>query len=315
MEKERIRILVIDDDPGDIELLGRCLEKIPQWDIELLSFSKVEDVEALVDCDSYSIVFLDYMIGEKSGIDVFNTLRDRGCKSPIIMITGQGSEQIAVEAMKSGIADYITKNALQPESLYKTMAYALQQTAMRRIIEEQQKKIYEMAINDELTGFYNRRYFMIRFEEEVARSTRYQIPLCLILLDLDYFKKVNDTYGHLMGDNVLSTIARRIQSLMRRTDITGRYGGEELTILLTNTDLSGAEVLAERIRQVVEKEVFTSDGNIKFTVSCSMGLVCLDDERKRHPDKLLKLADEALYKAKNQGRNQVVVSLNNQIDI
>lgn len=167
-----------------------------------------------------------------------------------------------------------------------------------------EKKLIEMNTRDELTGAFNRRYLSTIITYEFERSKRYKRPSCLIMIDLDYFKKINDTYGHLTGDFVLKTVAQILNSTIRNIDILTRYGGEEFCCLLPETSIENAIIVAERLRKHIEEHEFNFDNKvIKITISCGVSEV---KESIPDVDTLIKNADEALYKAKANGRNQVV---------
>jgi len=164
--------------------------------------------------------------------------------------------------------------------------------------------LYKLAVSDDLTGLFIYRYFKSRLAEEIERAKRYKNALSLIILDIDYFKKVNDTYGHLAGNKVLQKLAGIIEENIRLSDIACRQGGEEFAIILPNTNLAGAKILAERLRSTVEKEKINYNGNlINFTISVG----CNFYEENLSEEDFIKQTDELLYKAKNQGRNCVVV--------
>jgi diguanylate cyclase (GGDEF)-like protein len=169
--------------------------------------------------------------------------------------------------------------------------------------------IEQMAITDELTQIYNRRYFHTRLDQEVSRSKRYDHPLSLMMLDIDHFKRVNDVYGHQIGDDVLAGLAAIIKSTTRKMDVVVRYGGEEIAVILPETDGSGAVLNAEKIRHNIEKHVFEVLNGKILQVTVSVGVSCLEQIANNEEDKakkLIKIADDALYQAKKSGRNQVV---------
>ncbi|PKL76642.1 MAG: hypothetical protein CVV27_09200 [Candidatus Melainabacteria bacterium HGW-Melainabacteria-1] len=166
-------------------------------------------------------------------------------------------------------------------------------------------KIQEQAIKDGLMGVFNHRYMKVKLEEEMARAKRYASPLTLIIADVDYFKKFNDTHGHLLGDKVLKEIATILQDSVRETDIVARYGGEELAILLPETPLDAACDVAERIRSNVASHPFTGKDQQVVAMSLSIGVSSLLDEPDLEPSELIIRTDTALYRAKNQGRNQI----------
>jgi len=166
-------------------------------------------------------------------------------------------------------------------------------------------RIQAQAIKDGLMGIFNHRYMKIKLEEEMARSKRYDSPLSMIIADVDYFKKFNDTHGHLLGDKVLKEIALILMDSVRETDIVARYGGEELAILLPETPLQAACEVAERIRRNVAKQAFTGKEQQQVALSVSIGVSCLDQEPELEPSELIIRTDTALYRAKHQGRNQI----------
>ncbi len=168
--------------------------------------------------------------------------------------------------------------------------------------------IHNMAIQDGMTGIHNKRFFMEFLEREIAVSVRHGHPLTLVMFDVDHFKKVNDTHGHLAGDAVLKDLAGRIKSRIRREDLFARYGGEEFACVLPSTALPGGIVFAEHLRTIIEERPCTFDAMmIPFTIS--LGVTTLFRETGVDPNGLIKRADENLYAAKRSGRNKVIPSL------
>jgi diguanylate cyclase (GGDEF)-like protein len=166
-------------------------------------------------------------------------------------------------------------------------------------------ELYELGVHDSLTGIYNKRYFIERLKEEIDHSKRFEIPLSLVMIDIDHFKKINDTYGHLTGDHVLIKMAELMKCICRNTDILARYGGEEFSVILRNTGEKGASVYAERIRKKIAKNIFTSEEkSIKITVSIGIasnqGL-----SRFKGYKQFIKAADQCLYQSKQKGRNRI----------
>jgi diguanylate cyclase (GGDEF)-like protein/PAS domain S-box-containing protein len=164
-----------------------------------------------------------------------------------------------------------------------------------------------LSITDELTGVYNRRYLLRKLDELLEQSRRYGHPFSLLSLDIDYFKSVNDAWGHLTGDTVLRTVARLIEKRTRKPDIVARTGGEEFIVLMPHTTLADARHVAESLRIGMETEEFVSEDGSSFNVTLSAGVVCWD-ETVTSVQQLLSASDQLLYRAKRMGRNQVVVS-------
>ncbi len=170
--------------------------------------------------------------------------------------------------------------------------------------------LYELAIYDGKTHLYIHRYFMLRLEDEFHRIKRYSGNISIIMFDLDHFKKVNDTYGHQAGDDVLIRIAKEIKKVCRTSDIASRFGGEEFALLLPETNSEGSYIFAEKIRRIVEDIDFISDDS-KFKVTISGGISAFPENKAASGQELLNFADKALYKSKENGRNRVTIFKDN----
>ena len=162
-----------------------------------------------------------------------------------------------------------------------------------------------MSVTDPLTGLYNRRHFEDNLEREFLRAKRYKSDLSFAIIDIDFFKTINDTYGHSCGDFILKTIANLILETFRKTDLVFRYGGEEFTVIITETSIENAIIPLERLRQNIEKYNFVYEGKSIKNISISIGVADVNDEcQSVHA--LFEQADKALYKAKQNGRNQIM---------
>ncbi|MCX5745997.1 MAG: GGDEF domain-containing protein [Proteobacteria bacterium] len=167
------------------------------------------------------------------------------------------------------------------------------------------EEIYRMSIMDGLTGVHNKRYFLEFLERELAASTRQGTPLSLVMVDIDHFKKINDTHGHLAGDAALKEMCARLKPRIRKTDLLARYGGEEFAVVMPATDLPAALQFAEVLRALVEEEPFSYDV-IKIPCTISLGLAQVDPVNPGKPDDLIERADAKLYEAKRSGRNRAI---------
>ncbi len=177
-------------------------------------------------------------------------------------------------------------------------------------VKQGQKRLLALATIDDLTHLYNRRYFFHRFHQEFERAKRYQRPLSCLILDIDHFKRVNDTYGHFAGDQVLQEIAWILQTQCRRSDLVGRYGGEEMIILLPETDATGAVAIAERIRELIKNHTVRNGQGQAIRVTVSVGVAHFsgtDLQALPTPDVIVQRADDALLQAKRRGRNRTVL--------
>lgn len=185
-------------------------------------------------------------------------------------------------------------------------ANALYNAFLYERVEKEKTKLERLAITDYLTGIYNIRYFYNRIDEEFSRAERYRVPLSCMMFDIDYFKKINDTYGHRIGDIVLREFAQLVKRHTRKSDVFARYGGEEFIMLLPETSMKGAIAEAERLRKVVKEHQFKIlKGDEIITVS--IGIACFPDEKIKNCDDLIAFADDALFTAKNKGRDQIIV--------
>jgi diguanylate cyclase (GGDEF)-like protein len=173
-------------------------------------------------------------------------------------------------------------------------------------VEDEKTRLEKLAITDYLTGIYNIRYFYHRIVQEFSRSQRYASPISCLMLDIDHFKKINDVYGHKIGDQVLREFATVLKKHSRKSDVLARYGGEEFILLLPETPPDGAAAEAERIRTYIKDHRFKSLKGGR-TITVSVGIATYPDPRIRTYDDLISCADTALFTAKNSGRNQVSV--------
>ena len=173
--------------------------------------------------------------------------------------------------------------------------------------ESFQQRMYEAALRDGLTKAFNKKYFLDRLETELAYAKRHRHPLTLVILDVDHFKDVNDTYGHLAGDCVLARLAKLALNQVRAEDIFARYGGEEFGVICRGVDQSHAAIFAERLRQIVESGPFEFEGT-PIAVTISLGVATYPDIAVEEPDALIAASDEALYAAKRSGRNRVCLA-------
>ena len=222
---------------------------------------------------------------------------------PVIMLTAEDDIDRKAEILERGASDYVLKPFHEKELLARVRIHH-KLKKLQDELREKNAQLEALAVTDALTGLPNRRHLMKRLEEEAARVKRFEQPLSVLMMDVDHFKSVNDTYGHAMGDEVLRNMGALLKGAIRATDLAARYGGEEFTVLLPNTDLEGAAQVAEGLRQKFQASSHTHDGQT-IQKTMSLGAACLTPSRDRNPEEVLKAADEALYRAKHGGRNRV----------
>jgi diguanylate cyclase (GGDEF)-like protein len=204
--------------------------------------------------------------------------------------------------MRAGAADYLLKSELSASLLQRTIRYAIERT---RLLNE----VRALARHDHLTGLLSRREFDRLLKEELVRCQRYGHRLALAFIDIDYFKQINDKYGHATGDAALRWVSSLLLGCVRDTDRAARYGGDELAVLLPETDAAGARVLAERLRGRVEAGTFpAAEGEAAAPVKLSLSIGVVSQAGLQVSDDIVERADAALYEAKRLGRNQVVTA-------
>jgi len=292
-----MKIMIIEDNTDHAELARLALE--PHFEVCLFESGKggLQYLKGLAGNDRPAAILLDYSLPEMDGLAVFEQIRKRGYDMPVIMVTGQGDESIAVKAMKKGAYDYVVKSgnyrAVLPSVIYK----AVKQHEVEREKAKLALELKNLVITDDLTGLFNRRYFYQKIEEEMVRAKRQNGKLSLIMLDLDHFKEYNDTFGHIEGDRALKEAGKIILSCIReKVDSGCRYGGDEFAVILPGADKKHSSDVAGRIRRSIREKKM---GN----VSISAGIVEYDPESSI--EDFIKTADNALYEAKKGGRWKV----------
>lgn len=226
---------------------------------------------------------------------------------PVIILTAEDDLDRKAEILERGASDYVTKPFHEKELLARVRIHT-KLKLLQDELREKNAQLESLSVTDVLTGLANRRRLMARLDEEVERARRYKTPLSVVMIDIDHFKLVNDTYGHAMGDEVLRNIGAMLKASVRATDLAARYGGEELTLVLPHTDIPAALQVAESLRMKFS-EIEHGQHGVTLRKTASMGLAARDGQGDM-PDaeELLRMADKALYRAKQGGRNRVEVA-------
>ena len=290
---ENATILIVDDMQSNQQILGSSLKDF--YDIKYASNGadaiKIIGQEPLPD-----LILLDLEMPDMNGFEVMKLLKqdEKTSDIPVIFVTGHDDIKNEERALINGAVDYITK-PISP-----IIVKARVKTHLT--IKCQRDQLLKKASYDQLTQVYNRHKLVEEGQRFFSKSKRHGDSFCLTILDIDFFKNVNDTHGHLIGDEILKSVANLLKSNVRAEDIVARFGGEEFVIVFDRCVLNDAQLKADILRMQVAR-LFPND--IKITAS--FGVTCADISRHKNFDDILKDADDALYKAKETGRNKVIV--------
>ena len=287
-------ILVIDDTVSNLDIVSNFL-----IDFDVIASDNGMDAIEIVKDEKIDLILLDIMMPDMDGYEVCRVFKsDANTKDiPIIFLTSKSDEDSIEKAYDIGGIDYLTK-PFKPKEL-------LAKVKRELYLQELQEELKLLASTDPMTKLYNRRHFTQISESLLELAKRNETQSAVIMLDIDKFKTINDTYGHKIGDKVIISLASSFQEKRRKSDIVCRWGGEEFVILLPNTDIDGALISAEKFRKNCEELIIDVKENqqIKFTIS--VGVSMIDITNDKNIEASIHRADIALYEAKNRGRNQV----------
>lgn len=297
-----MKVLVADDDL----ISCKALEKnIKQWGYEVISARNGEEAWKVVKKNKIRLAILDWMMPRMSGVEICRMIRQEFQEGKseyiyIILLTGRDQQEDIIEGLSAGADDYMVK----PANFFE-LKVRLQNG--KRIISLEDHRI-KLASYDSLTNLWYRNKIFEFFEEELARSSRENHRTGVIMLDIDHFKQINDSYGHFIGDEVLRETAIRLKKGIRRYDKIGRYGGDEMLVVLPNCHQEHVALIGERLRQAICDEKIETDSGY-LDVSISLGGVSSEISSKASAANLVQASDRALYLAKAQGRNRFVLAV------
>jgi two-component system cell cycle response regulator len=316
---KKISIISVEESDADFKKIANCLKNFTQLD--LTRVKNIKQALAAINDSPVDLILSEYFLSDGSGIDILRALNKNNLEIPVVIITGQGNKAVSSEVIEEGAYDYLPKNKISKKSLYRSITNTVEKfnlekeiklaqgklaemSSLEKEMKQAQIQLAEMSTRDELTGLYNRRYFIESLERELARAKRYKRNLGFCMIDLDRFKYINDTYGHLAGDMILSDLGRMFDEHFRQGDLICRYGGEEFAVILPDTSLQSAMTVCERLRKKVLSHRFKYNSS-DLSISISIGVALYDNLVHKSSDELVSSADQALYRAKKEGRNSV----------
>ncbi|MGA7615167.1 MAG: diguanylate cyclase [Thermoanaerobaculia bacterium] len=295
-------VAVVDDDTS-IRRLVRLLLK--RSGFNLIEAGTGEEATSLLFREPWDLAILDRRLPDIDGLVLCRRLKEDERLRPnyVIMLTGEAEEQEKVLGLELGADDYITK-PFHPAELTARIRAGKRIVDLQKELMESNRRLERLSVTDGLTHLYNHRHFQEELSRTWEEARRYQRPLGLAMIDLDFFKKINDTWGHAAGDQVLEKASAIFTSSVRSSDLVARYGGEEFAVMMPETELDDVVAFAEKIRSLVEEERFNVD-EAKIPVTVSIGAASFPHTDVGSARELIEAADRALYRAKRKGRNQV----------
>ncbi len=299
---EKPHVLVVDDDRANCERLMQLFGD-EGYDVDV-AFDGLVALEKIRE-KAPQIVILDVMMPKMNGLELCRIIKQSlgDIFLPVILVTVKGDIDSKVQGLKMGADDYLAKpyNTIE---LKARVASLLRIKELQDRINTKKRQLEDLSFTDGMTGLYNHRYLQQRLSEEFKRAQRYNDPLSCVMVDLDHFKKINDTLGHQFGDLVIKDASDILKQCVREHDIVTRYGGDEFLIILPRTHFTGSLTVAERIWKTLEVHT-SSDGKNQRKITASIGISFYPNKNVSAPEQLIAHADEALYKAKRDGRNKI----------
>jgi len=299
-----MQALVVDDSAVYRKLIG---DHLRSWGFGVtLAESGSEAGRILEQPDAPKLVLLDWVLPDLDGIELCQRIRQAGSSSPytyVILLTSKEGRQNMLQAMQAGADDYLAKPFDELE-LKARLLVGKRILDLQEQLVSARESMRHAATHDSLTGLTNRGEILAMLERELERARRERKPVAVILCDVDHFKNVNDTLGHLFGDEALREIGRRLRAQLRVYDGVGRYGGEEFLMVLPSCDLPNALLRADGLREIIAKTPVVCSGEERL-ITMSMGVAVSACEGKNEVEMLLNQADAGLYKAKENGRNRI----------
>ena len=298
------KILVVDDTSINIEIILELLDD----DYNVMAAIDGKTALEIAKEDKPDLILLDILMPIMDGYEICKILKSQESTKniPIMFITSKTDENSIEKAYDVGGIDFITK-PFKPKELLAKVSRELKLQKLIFDLEESKKELKRQASVDSMTGLYNRRYFMQVAKEILDITKRSTGEASVIMLDIDNFKNINDTYGHKTGDNVIVVLSHKLQELTRSSDVISRWGGEEFVILLPETNLDGATVIAEKIRDFIELLSIKIDEEKYLNITVSIGVAQINCQTDTQIEHTINRADDALYDAKHSGKNKVCI--------
>jgi len=308
LDDDRVyKILYVENSAEDFSIINHFIKSVIKCD--LAQAKTLEQGLDLIADSRFDLIFIDHLLPDGTGIDLLSKLKQMRSDIPVVFTLDKPNADMGPEAVSKGAFAYFVKEEFSSDNILSIIYGTLQKAKIIREVEDAQNRIVMISRKDTLTRLFNRRCFEQELESETSKAKRYKIPLSILILDFDQFGAINETQGYDTGDAILTTSATIIQSMVRNNDVVCRYGGEEFGIVLPNTALNGARMLAERIRKAIADHEFKKD-SIVLNLTVSIGIASYVPKTDEDYFALVKKALDALTSATDQGGNRIKTFMN-----
>jgi diguanylate cyclase (GGDEF)-like protein len=291
--RDSYKALLIEDDFAQVQRITALLQQAPESPFALEVMGRLADGLTRIGHGDVDVLLLDLTLPDSNGLDTCSRAVAQNLTMPIVVLADEEDEHAAIEALGRGAQDYLVKSKLDSASLVRALRFAIQRHAMQAALQY-------LSLMDDLTGLYNRRGFLTLAEQQMKLAQRNSRPLMLAFADLDGLKQINDTYGHAAGDDAIVRVAEALRKCFRNSDIIGRMGGDEFTVLLVDAVDETRQIIDNRLRTILEEMNTTLQ--LPYTLSMSVGTARFEPNETMSVEDLLDKADKALYAYKRSRR-------------
>jgi two-component system, cell cycle response regulator len=293
--KQRTRVLLVEDNPGDARLVREALNDGAPDQFTVQVADSLQDALASLSpgIEKVDVVLLDLSLPDSQGLETYRAIHARDPEVPVLVLSGLNDESVALKAVNEGAQDFLRKSKVDSELLPRAIRYAIERHAMLA-------QVRQLAVNDELTGLLNRRGFLLLAEHQRSLADRKGTSLGLVFIDVDRFKSINDSCGHEEGDRALKELAGLLHRTFRRSDVVARLGGDEFIVLMTDIKGAGVQIVLDRLQNSLA--AFNQETQDPWRLAISVGVALYDSAQPTTLESLMALADQSMYQAKAQSR-------------
>ena len=295
-DTDNLDILLIEDNPGDALLIREYLIDAENMQFDLEWVKKLKDGIEMVSTNEFDVLILDLSLSGSDEKESLEKIKKYTKSTPIIILTEFDDEKFALQTVKDGVQDYLIKDCVDSNTLSRTIRHSIERHRLINELEQKTKELENMSTHDMLTGLYNRRGFFNISEQQMNIAKRMKKSVSIIFADLDDFKEINDTHGHIEGDKALNEISKIFLKTFRGSDIVGRIGGDEFAVLTMDKTESTLKPMINRLQQNIDEHNFNCEHDYKLSISIGAAFSNYDDDLTI--DDLINDADKIMYNEK-----------------